>query len=116
MEDPKGLIFHDLEETVAIIKSGQWLELIPLILNGTVNIYTIPRREGNTWVNYDEPINGTMLRCIHFITVKKNEFREARDVLNNYGVCPRNRGGLREEGRGACNSSDRGEGLIEGND
>lgn len=34
MEGPKGLIFRDLEETVAIIKSGQWLELIPLILNG----------------------------------------------------------------------------------
>lgn len=40
------MIFRDPEETVAIIKSGQWLELIPLILNGTVNIYTIPRREG----------------------------------------------------------------------
>lgn len=73
------MIFRDPEETVAIIKSGQWLELIPLILNGTVNIYTVPRREGgegNTWVNYDGSINGTMLRCIHFITVKKNEFRE----------------------------------------
>lgn len=72
---------------MAIIKSGQWLELISLILNATVNIYTIPRgggreegerrrrRRRNTWVNYDRPINGTMQRCIHFITVKKNEFR-----------------------------------------